>query len=187
MLNSLSKKEVKEIVTRKINERVLLRTADKHKLNTHQVNFVREYLKNPARPKREIMIAAGYKPSTADNGDMNQLRKPAVIGAIADYIRAGNYNAKIAKVYDKVFNMQEPEGAEIADKIAVSKLQLEAAKEIHKIQGDYAAIKTEKKELHAFAAFGMVDAIAQSVPDCTDGEIIADTDSTQSVNKLPDK
>lgn len=161
-------------IVRKISEKILQRVSNKHRLNPRQIAFVREYLLNPGQSKKKLMITAGYTPASAENGAMNPLRKSTVQGAIADYVRAGGYNSRIAQTYDEILAMNPNSYDDVSEKTAIARTKLAAVQDLNKIQGNYAATKVEKKELHGFVDFGVHFANCNTDANVQDGEIISD-------------
>ncbi len=161
-------------LARKISENRLLKVGAKYKLNQQQLGFVREYLKNPNRTKKELMLTAGYSLYTANHGGDNPMRKPAVISAITDYIRAGGYDANLKQTYKEAFALNPEQFHDVSEKVAIIKVKLEAAKELHKIRGDYAPKQIDKRELKMFGEIGSVFESCNDDANTVEGEIIPD-------------
>lgn len=154
-----------------ISPKRLQAVATKFNLSQKQKAFVSAFLRHPERSLTAIAKEAGYTHSVARNATQNILCD-SVKGAIEDYIKAGNYDAKIAKTYDKIFKLDEnvPED----QRVAAHKLQLQAADQIHKIKGTYAPKRVEKRTLNLSGSFGLD---ANNVPE------IIDADSEESSNE----
>lgn len=98
--------------------------------------------------KRELVLAAGYtesvahtKPQIADH--------PKIQKALADYIRDGHYDVKIKEMYDKIFALEQ-QATNFREMAEALKIQLDAAKNIDKVQGNHAATEINKNEIMAF-------------------------------------
>ena len=165
----------------KIKEALLLRIATKHRLNTLQTGFLREYLKDPTRPQYKLKLAAGYTASSAETSTVSPIRNPRVQGAIEDYIRAGKFDGAITKTYTEILALNPEQYHEVSEKVAITKVKLEAVKDLNKIKGSYAPKQVEKKELHAFVGFGPENCTTSNVDaETMDGEIIPDAQLPKS-------
>ncbi len=160
-------------VDRPIDEELLQKMVKKHGVRTaKQISVVREILRNPTRPRGHILRAAGYAPVMAFSSHGRDIvQKSTIEGAIADYLKNCKFNAKIASTYTRIFDLHK-KAATLEDEISVHKLQLQASDQLLKINGDYAAKRVEKKELHGFVDFGT--AIAPSNP-------VANSDGVENI------
>lgn len=155
----------------KIDEKKILEVAAKHRLNPRQIAFVREYVKDPKRSKKDLMLAAGYSPASTDSGSNNPARKMSVRNALVDYLKSPGISGKLQGFYERALNRDETE-------LQDAKFKLEVAKELHKIRGDYAPAKSQSVKISGSIAdmFGGSNKDCNSDASIIEGEIEEEED-----------
>lgn len=150
----------------KIDEKKILEVAAKHRLNPRQIAFIREYIKDPRKSKKDLMISAGYAATTAGTGGDNPLRKASVKNALVEYLKSPGISGKLQGFYERALNRDETE-------LQDAKFKLEVAKELHKIRGDYAPAKSQSVKISGSIAdmFGGSNKDCNSEANIIEGEI----------------
>jgi len=153
-------------MTNKIDEKKILEVAAKHRLNPRQIAFIREYIKDPRKSKKDLMISAGYSPASIRSGSNNPARKMSVRNALVDYLKSPGISGKLQGFYERALNRDETE-------LQDAKFKLEVAKELHKIRGDYAPAKSQSVKISGSLAdmFGGSNKDCNSEANIIEGEI----------------
>jgi len=115
-------------------------------MRANQKEAVRQVILDPTRTQKDILLAAGYSPSMAAKGCKSVLGHPSVKNALAEYVRLGNYDAKITAHYDQSLDIQ-PDDPLLENKLKILNYRQKAVSELHKIKGDYAPTKSEHKSV----------------------------------------
>ena len=124
---------------KKLNLEKIERLAQKNKLNTKQKALVTGHLLNPKQSGYKLAIASGYTPSTSRT---NPLTHPKVKQTLLEYLRGGNLDAKIQRHYDEAMEITTEDAANMQEKLAIVSAKNAVVKELHKIAGHYAPVKS---------------------------------------------
>jgi len=117
-------------------------------LTTKQQAFVKNFIaKAPlGETKKSIAIASGYAVASATEQACQQLSNPKVQFAIESYIRENSYDDQIKQVYDEILGMDLAIANTVPEQLAIANTKLNVTKELHKIKGSYAPIKSDSRK-----------------------------------------